>query len=251
MEKKEYGNTLIEIFQARPNRLELARQGLRLGGIENIEYAKVLEVGCGFGEAALELSNEFGCRFVGVDLNEKHVETARGRMAGRTAGSGEVIYMTGDATNLDLPDGEFDFILSEAAFSLLDDKEKAASEYSRVLKPGGKLVLNDFAIRGEVDKKLQKKMPVPCFRGMGNDDLYEEIFKASGLRRIHSRDCSKELLRMAIHLRKSSKAKNYSMDAILKKTPAEMGCGETAEEGDLKMFFKTARMGYTQLIFEK
>jgi len=245
------GKALIEIFQERPNRLDLARKGLRLGGIERLKFANVLEVGCGFGEATIELSEEFDSLFVGVDFEERHIEIAKERQKERESKRGQALFIVRDAIDLKLPENVFDFILSEAAFSLLLDKEKAASEYARVLKAGGKLVLNDFVIRGQVEEDLQKKMPVPCFRGMGKAKQYIEIITSKGFRIVRSEDCSKELYRMAMHLRKSIKIENNSMDEILNKTPTDIGGGQNSREADFNAFLKTAKMGYYQLILEK
>ena len=57
-----------------------------------------------------------------------------------------------DMLDLPFPDGSFDAVLSQCAFTVSGNPEKAFSEAMRVLKAGGKLLLSDvFFVNPETD----------------------------------------------------------------------------------------------------
>jgi ubiquinone/menaquinone biosynthesis C-methylase UbiE len=48
-----------------------------------------------------------------------------------------------DAQDLPFPDQQFDAVITESVTAFPEDKERAVSEYTRVLKPGGYVGLNE------------------------------------------------------------------------------------------------------------
>jgi len=87
---------------------------------------RVLEVGCGRGHLTLRLAAR-GVDVVGIDANPNAPEVS---------GSDRVLHM--NAEHLEFGDAEFDSIVSVHAIEHIPPLEKAASEMSRVLKPGGR-----------------------------------------------------------------------------------------------------------------
>ena len=90
-----------------------------------------LDVGCGFGNLAIALSERF--RHVnGIELNAERVEWAK-----RRCPSAEIVC--GTAVVLPWPDNHFGLITSTDVFEHLDHSQQAAAarEIARVLKPGG------------------------------------------------------------------------------------------------------------------
>jgi ubiquinone/menaquinone biosynthesis C-methylase UbiE len=99
--------------------------------------ARVLDVGCGTGEAAERLLQTFpGIALTGVDVEEPHLARARARCArfGERAK-----FITDDAMHLSAKDTEFDLVLSRHVIQALPDAARALHEMIRVLKPGGRL----------------------------------------------------------------------------------------------------------------
>lgn len=91
-----------------------------------------LDVGCGTGEVLDVLSGLGASAVVGTDLSE-HVLGHAGR-AGR-------VRVVSDASRLPFPDASADVVTSLEVVEHLDDDLAALSEYRRVLRPGGTLLV--------------------------------------------------------------------------------------------------------------
>jgi SAM-dependent methyltransferase len=99
--------------------------------------ARVLDVGCGTGELEARLAARFGeALFLGLDLEETHLERARTRCASFGA---RVRFQTGDALALALDSGAFDLVISRHVLQAVPDAPRAVAEMARVTKPGGRL----------------------------------------------------------------------------------------------------------------
>jgi SAM-dependent methyltransferase len=92
---------------------------------------RVLEVGCGPGEAAERIAAS-GAEVVAVDSSPRMVELARAR---------GVDARLGDAQKLDFPDESFDAALAAWMLYHVPDPARALAELARVLRPGGRLVV--------------------------------------------------------------------------------------------------------------
>jgi ubiquinone/menaquinone biosynthesis C-methylase UbiE len=79
----------------------------------------------------------------GIDLSEENVSLASADASQRGV-IGQVAFQLGDAERLPFENDSFDAILCECAFCTFPSKSVAASEFYRVLKPGGQLGLSDL-----------------------------------------------------------------------------------------------------------
>ena len=103
------------------------------------EPARIVDVGCGTGELAPRLLQLFtNARYVGVDLEESHLQRARERSAHL---GGRATFQRDDALHLSFPDAQFDLAVSRHVLQALPDAKQAMREMVRVLKPGGHLHL--------------------------------------------------------------------------------------------------------------
>jgi ubiquinone/menaquinone biosynthesis C-methylase UbiE len=101
--------------------------------------ARALDVGCGTGEITARMAQRFpGAGFVGVDLEESHLEKARARCA---ALGDRVRFQRDDAMALSFPAGQFDLVVCRHVLQALPDARRALEEMVRVLCPGGRLHL--------------------------------------------------------------------------------------------------------------
>lgn len=106
---------------------------------------RALEIGCGTGSLLVLLKGmQPGAEVVGLDPDPAALAIAR-RKAGRAGVSLQLDEGFADA--LPYPDGTFDRILSSFMFHHLsrEVKEAALREARRVLKPGGRFHMVDFA----------------------------------------------------------------------------------------------------------
>ncbi len=103
---------------------------------------RLLDVGCGLGEAGLTLARDLGegGELVGIDLSESMLRVARANAA---AAPCRVRFTVGDARSLDEPDDSFDAVRSERTLQWLADPAAAVAEMVRVVRPGGRVSLID------------------------------------------------------------------------------------------------------------
>jgi ubiquinone/menaquinone biosynthesis C-methylase UbiE len=112
--------------------------GERVGAMAGL---RLIDVGCGIGMPAVRLAGRMGADITGVTVSRKQVERAT-RLAAAQGISGKVRFEYADAMNMPFPDELFD-----AAYALESiihmDRVTALKEISRVIRPGGRIVLTD------------------------------------------------------------------------------------------------------------
>ncbi len=100
---------------------------------------EALEVGCGGGQLAVDLATRrTDLRYVGLDLSHEQIGRARRRAAPL---SPRVTFIQGSALDLPFPDARFDVVISVASIKHWPDPARGLSECTRVLAPGGLLVV--------------------------------------------------------------------------------------------------------------
>jgi len=103
---------------------------------------RVLDVGCGTGYLLRRLAAQVpdpGARFAGADLAPRMLEVAAGR-----AGDTRLRFARAAAERLPAADAAFDLVVSTTSFDHWASQGAGLAECSRVLKPGGTLVLTDL-----------------------------------------------------------------------------------------------------------
>ncbi len=154
------------------------RLGQTLGLRPNM---RVLDVAAGNGASAIYLAQTFGVTVVGVEYGSRLVETAIA--AAHTAGIGESVhFLQGDAEHLPFDTAQFDALICECAFCTFPDKTSAASEFARMLKPGGSIGMTDISRRGEMPEDLQGLLAwVACLADAQPLDAYAAYLREAGL----------------------------------------------------------------------
>jgi len=99
-----------------------------------------LDIGCNIGTMTLEIAKQTSSLVVGIDVDERLVEHARDRAA--RAGLSNVEFRFGSATELPFPDESFEQILLADVLEHVEDDHRVIAECFRVLKPGGRFILN-------------------------------------------------------------------------------------------------------------
>jgi SAM-dependent methyltransferase len=103
---------------------------------------RLLDVGCGLGDAALALAADLGTtgEVVGIDASAAMLAVARADAADVAA---RARFVVGDAGALDEPDASFDAVRCERTLQWVTEPSGAVREMARVLRPGGRLSLID------------------------------------------------------------------------------------------------------------
>ena len=105
---------------------------------------RVLDVGSGLGGPSRYLAWRYGCRVSGVDLTAEFVRVAE-MLTQRTGLADRVDYRHGSALDLAFADASFDVVWSQNAAMNIADRNRLYRAMHRVLKPGGKLALQEVA----------------------------------------------------------------------------------------------------------
>ena len=106
-----------------PGGEEHTRRMIELAGLER--GSKVLDMGAGAGET-VEIMRSMGFEAVGIDMEPRGKNVEKG-----------------DFLDLPYKNGSFDAVISQCAFFVSGNAEKALSEAYRVLGKDGKLMLSD------------------------------------------------------------------------------------------------------------
>jgi len=122
----------------------------------NQRQGRILEVGVGTGLSLPDYKSHL--EVVGIDLSPEMLEKARERV-----NEEKLDHVTGlhemDASDLKFADGSFDIVVAMFVMTVVPDPEKVMRELSRVVKPGGEVMLvNHFSqregVRGWVERRM-------------------------------------------------------------------------------------------------
>jgi len=119
---------------AHPGGLALTRDILSK---QSLKGKKVLEIGCGTGQTTALLVKEIGCKVTALDQHPLMIEKAKRRFLREKV---NVDLRQADAHKLPFAGNSYEVILSESV-TIFTDLSKSLSEYARVLRRGGVLLL--------------------------------------------------------------------------------------------------------------
>lgn len=105
----------------------------------------VVDIGSGLGGPSRYLAATYECRVSGIDLTPEFVDTAIA-LTGLVGLNAKVDFRVGSAVDLPLPDGGFDCVWSQNVAMNIADRPRYYAEMHRVLRPGGRLAIQDVAI---------------------------------------------------------------------------------------------------------
>ena len=122
---------------------------------ENIAPTEtVLDIGCGTGQTAAFLAEQFECHVTAIDSHPIMIEKAKERFK---KSDFIVNVMEGDAQNLNIADSTFDFIIAESVI-VFTDISKTLNELSRVLKSGGSIIIIEMTAEQNLSEELRGKV---------------------------------------------------------------------------------------------
>ncbi|MEM9320003.1 MAG: class I SAM-dependent methyltransferase [Pseudomonadota bacterium] len=95
-----------------------------------------IELGCGTGYVSGWMARR-GAQVTAIDISHAQLATAR-KLAARNRA--EITFLEANAEDVPLPDGQFDFAISEYGAAIWCDPKVWLREAWRLLRPGGRLV---------------------------------------------------------------------------------------------------------------
>jgi MPBQ/MSBQ methyltransferase len=139
------------------------------GAAARAEPLKVLDVGCGIGGTSRYLAKKFGAdaEVSGITLSQEQVNRATQLCKERGINNADFCVM--DALAMTHPDNSFDVVWACESGEHMPDKRKYVQEMTRVLKPGGKLVIATWC-----QKEIQFDSPLTKQEEKTLDYLYKE-----------------------------------------------------------------------------
>lgn len=107
--------------------------------LEKEEYEDLLDCGCGTGPMiSLLYEKDSSKKYTGLDITPRMIEVAKNKnLEG-------VNWVVGDCENLPFEENSFDAIICSNSFHHYPNPEKFFESAKRVLRPGGRLILQDY-----------------------------------------------------------------------------------------------------------
>ncbi|WP_406544032.1 class I SAM-dependent methyltransferase [Pseudobutyrivibrio sp.] len=107
--------------------------------LEKEEYEDLLDCGCGTGPMiSLLYEKDSSKKYTGLDITPRMIEVAKNK---KLEG---VNWVVGDCENLPFEENSFDAIICSNSFHHYPNPEKFFESAKRVLRPGGRLILQDY-----------------------------------------------------------------------------------------------------------
>jgi SAM-dependent methyltransferase len=145
------------------------------------EASRVLDVGCGVGTTAIEIAQRHRADVTAVDIAPLMLERASANVQGAGVG-GSVSVEVGDILDLRYPDDMFDVVIAEAV-TMFVDRDRAASELTRVCRPGGRVLATEFLWREPPSAEAREVFLGQVCPGLQFDTLddWVRIYARAGL----------------------------------------------------------------------
>ncbi|MFW6199113.1 MAG: methyltransferase domain-containing protein [Gemmatimonadota bacterium] len=156
---------------AHPFRADVIREG-----------DEVLDVGSGSGTDVLIASRLVGPggSVIGLDMTRAMREKLED--IAEAAGIENVRTLEGSAEDIPLPDGSVSVVTSNGVLNLVPDKEKAAREIHRVLRPGGRIQISDIVVESPPSDacRAEPQLWAECIVGAVTLDQYLRTLRTAG-----------------------------------------------------------------------
>src|SRR5665213_3522390 len=132
-------------------------------------------------------------RAIGIDMTRAMIERARANA--QAGGYTNVEFYQSTIEQIPLPDASVDCIISNCVLNLAPDKPAVFREIARVLKPGGRVVVSDIALKHELPEAVAQSMAayVGCIAGAIKIDDYRAGLLAAGFEHVEIVDSGADL----------------------------------------------------------
>jgi SAM-dependent methyltransferase len=152
----------------------------------------VLDLGSGGGIDCFIAAKKVGPegKVVGLDMTPDMIKLAR-RNA-KKVGATNVEFRYGEMEDIPLPDESVDVIISNCVINLSPDKDAVFGEAHRVLRPGGRMMVSDMVVDGDLPQSIRERLDAwaGCIAGALDESVYLDKIRAAGFEQVEvtSRD---------------------------------------------------------------
>jgi SAM-dependent methyltransferase len=147
------------------------------------EGETVLDLGSGAGVDVFLAARAVGPsgHVIGVDMTPEMLGKARANA--EKAGFTHVEFREGRLESLPVENGTVDAVTSNCVINLVPDKQAVFREVARVLKPGGRLVISDVVLQGELPEVVENSVLAytGCISGADQWGPYFDKIEEAGL----------------------------------------------------------------------
>lgn len=191
MESYTYFDLLAHfgIGGAHPGGIQLTKELLSTEKIS--PNSAILDAGCGTGQTAAFLYQQYGAKITAIDLNPIMISKATYRFISQKL---PIQLIHGSVDNIPVEDNIFDFVLSESVLAFVD-KQKTLCEFQRLLKSGGRLIANEMTLNFPLSD--QEESEIKKFYGL-DSLLYEadwqSLLTEAGFKEIEIKKEKKSML---------------------------------------------------------
>lgn len=212
---------------------------------------RVVDVATGRGTSAIHLAQRWGCEVVGVDLSATNVEAAQ-RGAADAGVADLTTFMLGDAESVGLPAECFDAAICECAFCTFPDKQAAAVEMARLIRPGGHVGISDLTRQGDLPAELDSLIAwVMCIADARPLDEYVAHLRDAGMEAVGVEPHDDALVEMAEGIRAKLTAARFLVELKrLDLSAADLERGQTTARAAVDAV-RAGRLGYAVITATK
>lgn len=150
------------------------------------EGETVMDLGSGAGFDCFLAAKKVGPKgkVIGVDMTPEMVQKARENA--KKGGFENVEFRLGEIEHLPAADNSVDVIISNCVINLVPDKTQVFREAFRVLKPGGRVLISDIVLNGEIPELMRESVAayVGCVAGAMEEAQYLEAMRQAGFQEI-------------------------------------------------------------------
>jgi len=159
---------------------------------------KVLDAGCGVGGSSIWLAQNIGCNVVGIDINHNFVNIARGEAEKRKLNN-LVSFHEMNFCQAAFEENTFDIVWAVESSCHAEGKQAFLMEMSRILKPGGRILVAD-GFKNQESSELNKDLMGWAVPNIPSVAEFTDYLTKAGFRHVVCEDISSKVMPSSLRI---------------------------------------------------